>query len=79
MAAPIPRVGAPDHTLRTSPILDDENEVSLDDEVETGVCYFNGSAYPLQSYVVSGAELLRCEGRGVWVRKGEIRPGDVER
>ncbi|HET9577998.1 MAG TPA: hypothetical protein VFP44_09240 [Usitatibacter sp.] len=79
MAAPIPRVGAPDHTLRTSPILDDEAELSLDDEAETAVCYFNGSSYPLESYVLSGNELLRCEGRGVWVRKGELRPDDLEK
>lgn len=76
MVARIPHVGAPDHTLKTSPILDDEVELSLDDEVETGVCYFNGAAYPLQSYVMSGDELLHCEGRGVWVRKGEIPPAE---
>ncbi len=67
-----PRVGAPDPELKTSPILDeeDENELSLDAELQSGACYFNGTAYRTGQHVVSGDEVLRCE-RGVWVRCGE--------
>jgi len=71
----IPQVGAPDPERKTSPILDEEDEeIDPELELETGVCYFNDAAYALGSYVLSGNELLHCEERGVWVRKGEIRP-----
>ncbi len=71
-----PQVGAPDPTLETSPILDeDEEELSLDAELESGACYFNGVAYPIGTYVLSGDELLHCVGAGVWVRSGEATPG----
>jgi hypothetical protein len=73
MSPRIPQVGAPDPTRDTSPIFDEEEELSLDMEMEAGACRFNGAAYPLGAYVVSGHELLRCEEKGVWVRKGEIR------
>lgn len=43
-------------------------------ELEAGVCYFNNESYPIGQYLLSGSELLQCEERGVWVRKGEIRP-----
>lgn len=70
----IPQVGSPDPERRTSPILDEEDEeLEPELELETGVCYFNDVAFPLGSYVLSGSELLHCEERGVWVRKGEIR------
>jgi hypothetical protein len=62
----IPDVGAPDPELRTSPIADDDADESLDAELETGACYFE--------YVRSGDEVLRCAGRGVWVRAGELEP-----
>jgi hypothetical protein len=67
-----PRVSAPDPELKNSPIFDsaDWDEMSLDLELETGVCYFNAQSYALGSYVCSGDELLRCEERGVWVREG---------
>ena len=68
------QVGAPDPELRNSPIFDEYEEVSLDLELEEGVCYFNDVSYPIGQYVLSGSELLKCEGRGVWVRKGEMRP-----
>ena len=69
-----PQVGAPDPEQKNSPILDeDDEETPTELEVETGVCYFNNVAYPLGQYVMSGAELLRCEERGVWVREGELR------
>lgn len=74
MAQDISNVGAPDPELRTSPILDDEEEASLDAELESGVCYFNGLAYPIGQYVRSGDEVLQCTGRGVWIREGEIEP-----
>jgi len=75
MARNIPQVGAPDPERRTSPILDvEDEEIDPELELETGVCYFNDVAYALGDYVLSGSELLHCEERGVWVRKGEIRP-----
>jgi len=71
-------VGAPDPERKTSPILDDdsisEESLEFDLEPETAVCYFNDQVYALGDYVCSGNELLRCEGRGVWVPKGECRP-----
>lgn len=71
----IPDVGAPDPELRTSPIFDEygDEEGMLDLELETGVCYFNGASYPIGQYVRSGNELLHCEGRGVWIRTGDVR------
>jgi hypothetical protein len=73
----LPQVGAPDPERKTSPIADEEEELSLDLEMESGACYFNGVAYPVGQYVRSGSELLRCEEHGVWVRKGEMRPEEV--
>jgi hypothetical protein len=70
----MPNVGAPDPELRNSPILDDDEEESLDAELETASCYFNGVSYAIGDYVRSGDEVLRCAGRGVWVRQGEIAP-----
>ncbi|MGZ5037559.1 MAG: hypothetical protein ACXWG1_10975 [Usitatibacter sp.] len=71
----IPQVGAPDPTLKTSPIFDeDEDELSLDQGLESGVCYFNEAIFALGDYVMSGNELLLCGERGVWERVGEINP-----
>jgi hypothetical protein len=74
-AAHPPQVGAPDPELNTSPIFDQSEEdlYSLDLELETGACQFNGVRYPLGQYVLCGNELLHCEGRGVWVRKEKVR------
>jgi len=69
-----PQVGAPDPELKTSPIFDQDDDMSLDLELETGVCYFNDLAYRIGEYVLSGSEVLRCEGRGVWMREGERQP-----
>jgi len=73
-----PAVGAPDPERKTSPILDSASlgpdELTPDFEPETGVCYFNGRAYGVGEYVCSGDELLHCEERGVWVKKGPCRP-----
>ncbi len=74
MTTRLPQVGAPDPERRSSPIFDQDDEISLDLELEAGVCYFNDVAYPIGEYVLSGSEVLRCEGRGVWVREGEAQP-----
>jgi hypothetical protein len=70
----IPQVGAPDPELNTSPIFDEYEELSLDLELEKGACYFNDALYPIGQFVLSGSELLNCEERGVWVRRGKMRP-----
>ena len=46
MANHATQVGAPDPELKTSPILDEYAELSLDLELEAGACYFNNVAYP---------------------------------
>ncbi len=74
-----PQVGAPDPELKNSPIFDEYEELSLDMELEAGVCYFNDVSYPIGAYVLSGSELLQCDGRGVWVRKGELRPHETNK
>lgn len=74
MARDMPQVGAPDPERKNSPIFDEDEELSLDAELEAGCCYFNDVAYPIGTYVLSGHEVLRCEGRGVWIRAGEIEP-----
>jgi len=68
----IPHVGAPDPELKNSPVFDeaDDDYLSLDLELESSACYFNGKAYPIGQFVCSGDELLRCEEKGVWVREG---------
>ena len=71
MQPEIPNVGAPDPELKTSPILDADEEETLDSELEANVCYFNGVAFPLGQYVRSGSEILHCVERGVWVLQGE--------
>jgi len=72
-------VGAPDPERRTSPILDEDSagdeDLTVDLEPETGVCYFNDQAYAVGDFVCTGDELLHCEERGVWVRKGSCRSG----
>lgn len=45
MTRHVPQVGAPDPELRTSPIFDEYEDVSLDLELETGACYFNNTLY----------------------------------
>lgn len=74
MKESVPQVGAPDPERKTSPIIDQDEELSLDNELESGVCYFNNVAYDRGQYVRSGSELLHCEERGVWVRRGEMTP-----
>ena len=74
MADHTPQVGAQDPELNNSFIFDDYADVTLDLDLEAGACYFNNVAYPIGQYVLSGSELLHCEERGVWVRKGEVIP-----
>jgi len=74
MTGQVTQVGAPDPELQTSPIFDEYEDISLDLELESGACYFNSAVYPVGQYLLSGSELLHCEERGVWVRKGEMRP-----
>ena len=74
MTDQVPQVGAPDPERDTSPIFDEQEEISLDPQLERGACYFNSLAYPIGEYVRSGSDLLHCEEPGVWVRKGEMRP-----
>lgn len=68
----VPHVGAPDPELKTSPILDEDDDelLSLDRELEEAVCFFNGASYADGQHVQNGDGLLCCE-RGVWVRKAE--------
>lgn len=70
----VSEVGSPDSERKSSPIFDEDDEIFIDLESEEGVCLFNDAAYPIGQYVRSGSELLRCEGRAVWVPKGEFRP-----
>ncbi len=71
------RVGAPDPELRTSPIVEpnDEQVEGISPELdEHTVCYFNNVSYRRGDYVCSGSgELLRCE-RGVWLQMGGCDP-----
>ncbi len=78
MADHVLQAGAPDPERRTSPILDEYEELSLDMELEAGACFFNDAVFPIGAYVLSGNELLHCEERGVWVRKGEMQPAGSE-
>lgn len=72
----VPQVGAPDPEANNSPIFDEDDEdyLSLDLELESTACYFNGKSYRIGDYVCSGSELLRCEEKGVWIREGDCRP-----
>ena len=74
MSEHVTQAGAPDSELNTSPIFDEFEEISLDMEIESGACYFNNAVYPVGQYLRSGSELLHCEERGVWIRKGEVLP-----
>lgn len=67
-------VGAPDPTLRNSPIVDEADEDVFPggsgEQDEHPGCYFNDAFYPEGDLICSGSsELLRCEC-GAWVREG---------
>ncbi len=68
----IQQVGAADPELRTSPIFDDAEEsfLSLDYELESPFCYFNSESFIIGQFVCSGQQMLKCNGRGVWVAEG---------
>ena len=68
-----PSVGAPDPELKTSPIFDGN-----EGELAAGVCYFNNEIFAIGDYVCSGSELLRCEGRGIWIREGDCYTEESE-
>jgi hypothetical protein len=74
----LPQVGAPDPERNTSTIVDeseyDETAASPGLEREAPACYFNDEPFAHRDYVQSGDEVLQCD-RGVWIRKGEKRPG----
>lgn len=67
-------VGVPDPERKTSPIIDEYEEFSLDMELAAGACYFNDQIHPIGQLVRSGDEVFRCDAPGVWVRTGETRP-----
>ena len=69
------KVGAPDPELENSPIAweSDEDFDVVRQEIDEGVCYFNGQVFEIGDFVCSGDELLRCEERGVWVREGSCQ------
>jgi hypothetical protein len=73
-----PQVGAPDPNRETSPILDEDEREDIEPDVESAFCTFNGVAYRVGSFVLSGHEVLRCEPPGLWVRQGERRATDVD-
>jgi hypothetical protein len=68
------QVGAPDPEAKNSLVLDesefDEHAGPRDSEAAQAACYFNGSEYPIGTYVQSGSEILQCTAVG-WIRKGE--------
>ena len=61
-------LGAPDPELETSPIAseNDEDFDVLRQEIDEGVCYFNGQAISDGAYIKSGDAYLRCD-KGIWV------------
>jgi hypothetical protein len=74
MNTPHVQVGAPDPERDTSPILDEDEREDIEPEAGGGFCQFNGTAYRVGDYVLSGSEVLRCEAPGLWVRQGEVAP-----
>jgi hypothetical protein len=74
LVSPRLQVGAPAPALETSPIVS-EDDVDAEPNVSECGCSFNGVAFAIGDSVSSGIALLPCEAPGVWVRKGEVRPG----
>lgn len=63
----LPRqVGALDPELKTSSILDEDEEFSLDLKRERPACYFNRVAYPIGPFVLDGKALHLCEERAAF-------------
>jgi hypothetical protein len=65
--------GAQDPELKNSPIADetDEDFDVLRQELEDGVCYFNGQAFGEGECIRSGSSYLRCDD-GLWVPAGSV-------
>lgn len=70
MTSDVTQVGAPDPEQRTAPILGEGEQFSSELDLQTGVCGFNGAAFPHGTCVQSGAGRLHCVERGLWVRTG---------
>ena len=68
MPKPTKSLGPPDPELKNSPIVEenDEDFDVLRQEIDEGVCYFNGQEYSDGEYVQSGDTYLRCD-KGCWV------------
>jgi len=75
MDTPIKELGAPDPELKNSPISaeSDEDFDVLRQEVDEGVCYFNGKEIADGAYIQSGGTYLRCD-KGIWVPSGPDEP-----
>lgn len=73
------QVGAPDPEREISPIIDDDEKEDIEPDGPGGYCQFNGVAFRIGEYVLSGSELLRCETPGLWVREGELRTDQFPR
>lgn len=69
-------VGAPNFEMKTSPILDEDEEFDvLSQELEEfPSCHFNDVLYQSGTYVCSGSGALLCCEKGLWVRKGGCDP-----
>ena len=70
-------VGALDPTLKSSPILDEQDEDFdvLSQEVEDQpACYFNNVSYADGVYVCSGSTTLLYCDKGIWLIKGGCDP-----
>lgn len=80
MQSGITSVGAPDPTMKTSPIMeetDEDFEVIAQQVEDKGYCYFNNATYADKTFVCSGSgEMLRCES-GVWVQEGTCDPENL--
>lgn len=64
------QVGAPDADKHTSPILSvGECLAEVLPNQYLHQCVFNDAVHAIGDSVQSGAELLRCEAPGVWVRQ----------
>ena len=67
----VKNLGAPDPTLRNSPIVSDIDEDFdvLRQEGEEPVCYFNDQVFGDGEYIRSGTSYLRCDN-GLWMPAG---------
>jgi len=65
-------VGAPDPERDTSPIVGEEEELSLNVELKREACHFNGVAH--RRICAQRQRPAPVRELDVWVRTGEIRP-----